>query len=360
MEAFKNIFDEKFIRKFANKIKKYSSSFEEELYINEVLKTLFDLELKDRMRLISKTLNTYLLCEYKEVIVILQQLKKDFNKEELISLQSMILPDYVEVFGLDNFDLSMKALEYFTIDSSSEFAVRHFLIKDEKKALEYFYKWSKSSNEHIRRLSSEGSRPRLPWAIALSSFKKDPSLILPILEELKNDDSLYVRRSVANNLNDIAKDNPTFVIDFIKNNIGNNKNSDWLLKHGARTLLKKGNKQTLELFGFKEIPNVNIEDFKIDTFVKVNENLNFSFSIISSEIMGLLRVEYEIDFMMSNNKRSKKIFMISSSKVKSTSKIVVKKHSFKKITTRKYYKGIHYLSIIINGVKTLSKSFILK
>eukprot|EP00487_Bulimina_marginata_P009270 TRINITY_DN3638_c0_g1_i1.p1 TRINITY_DN3638_c0_g1~~TRINITY_DN3638_c0_g1_i1.p1 ORF type:complete len:111 (-),score=0.82 TRINITY_DN3638_c0_g1_i1:51-383(-) len=105
--------------------------------------------------------------------------------------------------------------------------------------MQYFYKWAKSSNEHIRRLASEGCRPRLPWAIALPSFKKDPVDYFPILNELKNDESLYVRRSVSNNLNDISKDNPSLVIDFIKENIGFTKECDSMLKHAGRTLLKK-------------------------------------------------------------------------------------------------------------------------
>lgn len=359
MEPFKNLFNEEFVRKFASNLKKYSSSFDEEMYLSIVLNDLELLELKERMRLISSTLNTCMKSDYKESIKILKQVKSCFSYDESISLQSMILPDFVEVYGLEYFDISMNALEFFTINSSSEFAVRQFILKDEQKAMKYFYKWSKNSNEHIRRLSSEGCRPRLPWAIALPAFKKDPSLIFPILDELKNDESSYVRRSVANNLNDIAKDNPILVIDFIKKNIGLSKECDSLLKHAARTLLKKGDVQTLEIFGYKKIDNLSLNNFILDDKVCIGEYLNFSFDLENKTKLGPLRLEYEVDFQMSNDKRSKKVYMISQSDVKSKIKHVNKRHSFKVVSTRRYYLGVHYLTVIVNGIRVKTKEFIL-
>lgn len=361
MEALKNLFNEKFVRNFTSSLKKNSISFDEELYLCLVLKELENLELKQRMRLISSKIKDCFQGDYKENIKILKLVKEDFFKEKTTSLQAMILADFVEVYGLNDFDISMSALETFTIDSSSEFAVREFILKDEQKAMEYFYKWVKNSNEHIRRLASEGCRPRLPWAIALPSFKKDPALIFPILNELKNDDSLYVRRSVANNLNDISKDNPNLVISFIKENIGFSKQCDSMLKHAARTLLKKGDIQVLEVFGYKKIDDLVLNNFVIDSEVFVGEYLNFSFELEnkSKAKLGLLRLEYEVDFQMANDKRSKKIYMISQSDINTSKKTVNKKHSFKIITTRKYYIGTHFITLIVNGVKIGRKEFLL-
>ena len=103
-------------------------------------------------------------------------------------------------------------------------------------------KWSKHKDPRVRRLASEGCRPRLPWAMALPDFKRDPSKILPILEQLKADSDVWVRKSVANNLNDISKDNPELAISIFKKWLGGNKETDWIVKHAARTLLKQGNK----------------------------------------------------------------------------------------------------------------------
>lgn len=152
----------------------------------------------------------------------------------------MFFQDFVEVFGLEDFENSIKALEVFTLESSSEFAVRAFILKYEYQTMQQMKLWTQSSNEHIRRLACEGCRPRLPWAVALPKFKQDPSSVLEIIELLKNDESLYVRKSVANNLNDISKDNPELLLKFVKENLGFSKELDWICKHASRTLLKKG------------------------------------------------------------------------------------------------------------------------
>lgn len=364
MEPFKNIFNEKFVQVLALSVKKYENSFDDKNYVKTVLNSLEKLELKDRMRLISSTIKPFLQLSYKDSIEVLKKAKlnvEEINKDvDNLGLQTMIFQDFVEVYGLDDFETSLEALKVFTINSSSEFAIRHFLVKDENLTIKYLYSWMKSPNEHVRRLATEGSRPRLPWAIALPSFKKNPSLVIPILDELKNDESLYVRRSVANNLNDIAKDNEEVVITFIETNLGQNKELDWLLKHGARTLLKKGEVNTLALFGYKKLEDLVLKNFEVEPSVSIGEYLNFEFHLNNNDTLGLLRVEYEIDFLMSNNKRSKKVYMLSQSKVSNKSKDFKKRHSFKKVTTRQFYVGEHFITIIVNGVRLEPKPFILK
>ena len=142
--------------------------------------------------------------------------------------------------------------------------------------------WAKSKNEHIRRLASEGCRSRLPWAIALVKYKENPKEILEILELLKDDESLYVRKSVANSLNDISKDNPQILKNIAKKWIGVNKNRDWILKHSCRTLVKNGDTQVLELFGFRKNNNINIENFMLNKQVKLGDALEFSFTLKST------------------------------------------------------------------------------
>ena len=360
MEPFKNVFNENFVKSFACKIKKFDKSFKKDEYIIHIMNNLENQELKERMRTISSSLNSFSSKKYKDMIEVLINVKKTMNHDESISLSSMVLPDYVEVYGLPYLKVSLMALEEFTKNSSSELAIRHFIKKYENETMNQMLIWAKSPDEHIRRLSSEGSRPRLPWAIALSSFKKNPSKVFEIIELLKNDEFLYVRKSVANNLNDISKDNKDLVIAFIKNNINVNKNLDWILKHGARTLLKDGNKEVLKYFGFKEILDLKIENFNVPLCVKQGEKLDFSFDLSSEKTLQNLRIEFELVFVRLNNKTSKKVFMISQSFCKNKIKTVNKLYSFKNITTRKYYKGVHEISIIVNGIKKVSKNFILE
>ncbi len=354
-EQLKNLYSKEFIKKLANRLFLIFTNFEKEDFVNSIFDTSWqNLELKQRMRHIAITLNKYLPLSYKKQLEILKEVKKDFT-----GLEAMIFQDFVEVFGLDDFDESMKALEVFTQDASSEFAIRQFILKYEEQTMNQMKIWAKSKNEHLRRLSSEGCRPRLPWAISLPKFKQNPTKALEIIELLKNDKSLYVRKSVANNLNDISKDNPQLVIKFVKENLGSTKELDWICKHASRTLLKKGDKQILELFNFDKSYHINLIDFCYDKSVKIDENLSFSFEINSDENIGSIRVEYVIYYLKSNNIHNKKVFMISQNEIKSSSKKFTKKQSFKNMTTRKHYLGKHFIAILINGEEILKKEFYL-
>ena len=354
-EQLKNVYTKDYISNLSFKIKENYKQFDVNAFIDSIFdKTWQELELKQRMRHIVIILNKYLPFSYEKQLEILKPVSKDFK-----SFEAMFFQDFVEVFGLDDFENSMEALAIFTIDSSSEFAIRQFILKYEDKTMNQMKLWSKSPNEHLRRLSCEGCRPRLPWAIALPIYKKDPSKILEIIELLKNDKSLYVRKSVANNLNDISKDNPYLVIDFVKANLGTSKDLDWICKHASRTLLKRADKDILKLFDFNKSAHVDIINFVCNKSVCVNESLNFSFELVSKESIGTIRVEYVIDYLKSNGVHNKKVFMISQNEIKLSSKKFIKRQSFKNMTTRKHYLGIHYISILINGEEIIKKEFLL-
>ena len=309
------------------------------------------------MRHISYTLFRFLPNSYEESIMILKNTFIKMNTK--YSLENMLFQDFVEVYGLDEFEVSMDALESFTINSSSEFAIRQFILKYPNDTIKQMKLWALDKNEHIRRLASEGCRPRLPWAISLVKYKNNPEEILPILETLKDDESLYVRRSVANSLNDISKDNPQIVKNLTKKWIGIYKNRDWILKHGCRTLLKNSDLETLEMFGFKKNEDILIDNFLLNKKVKMGEDLGFSFTLKSCESLGKLRIEYSIDFLRLHNKYSKKVFKISEGIYDQNDRKFIKVYSFKPISTRKYYKGKHKLAIIVNGVTLDKQEFVM-
>jgi len=353
-ELLKNTYSKEFIEKLSNKTILVYPNFKKQDFINTILNPSWEnLELKARVRHISTTLNLFLPFSYKEQLEILKEIKRDFSY-----LEAIIFPDFVEVFGLDDFTSSIKALEFFTINSTSEFAIRQFILKYEDETMKQMKAWAKSQNEHIRRLSSEGCRPRLPWGIALGNFKKNPKKVFEIIEILKNDNSKYVQKSVANNLNDISKDNPNLVINFVKSNLGVSKELNWICKHSSRTLLKKGNKEVLKLFGFEQTNHINILNFYCDEKVRIGQDLNFSFELISKDKLVNIRVEYEINYLKQKGKYTKKIFMITQSNLTNSSKKFIKKQNFKNMTTRKHINGLHNLSIVVNGVKIAQKDFI--
>lgn len=239
------------------------------------------LKLKARMRRITINLGKYLPADYEHALSILDKTIAEYPAG-FVDSGLLYFPDFVEVYGQDerHWALSMAALERYTQYSTAEFAVRPFIIKHEDRMMAQMAAWVEHDNEHVRRLASEGCRPALPWGQALTSFKKDPMPVLGILEMLKADPSLYVRKSVANNLNDISKTPPDLIAGLARDWYGKNEYTDWVVKHGCRTLLKKGSRDILGIFGFADVDCVNIGNFSLDTAsVCIGESMIFSFQI---------------------------------------------------------------------------------
>ena len=314
--------------------------------------------LKERMRHITISLHEVLPKEYAEAIEILKQVAPKTDK-----FLGMFFPDFVEVYGLHNWEVSIPALAHFTKYGSSEFAVRPFIEAQPAEMMQQMLAWAKHENHHVRRLASEGCRPLLPWGRVLRGLKANPAPIFPILELLKNDESEYVRRSVANNLNDIAKNQPKQVVEIAKRWYGDNENTDWLVKHACRTLLKKANSEALRLFGFGDTDAIKVFDLAIaKAEIKIGEKLLFSFFIENTAAKSQkLRLEYKIDYVKKSGKTSPKIFQIKEKMYEASSKTLIKRsQSFQNFTTRKHYAGQHKLTIIVNGVAFESISFEVK
>ncbi len=364
MELFKNIYNQEFYNRFTEVISEVIPTFNPKQFLAEIFDDAWEnRELKQRMRHTTETLHRQLSDNYEEDIVKILSFIELWNEKGIQvspndGLAFIFLPDYVEQYGLDHYQTSMNAMEIITVFTSCEFSVRPFIIKYPKESMAQMLAWSSHENLHVRRLASEGSRPRLPWAMAIPRLKKDPTPILPILEKLKNDPSEYVRRSVANNLNDIAKDNPKVVIQIAKQWKGISKETDWVVKHACRTLLKQGNLELMELFGFGKVDKIKLSKFKISTpTVKTGEYLEFSFDLTNTnKVTSKIRLEYGLYYQKANGSLSKKVFKISEKDYSAqTTTSITRRQSFKIITTRKFYVGKHQLSIIING-KELDKS----
>ncbi|MFT7859661.1 MAG: DNA alkylation repair protein [Sulfurimonas sp.] len=350
MEPFKNIYNTNEITRLADEIKAIDAAFSKEQFINSLLNDSWEQkELKERMRAISLSLGKF-LPEYLQALEILKQVHGKFN-----GLFHTVFPDFVEVYGLGYFEESIEALKLFTQNFSSEYAVRPFLIKY-PQLIETFQEWAQDENEHVRRLASEGCRPRLPWGQALPEYKQDPSKVLEVLELLKDDPSRYVQKSVANNLNDISKDNPEIVKGVFQKWYGISKNRDWIVKHAARTLLKAGDKDVLKLFGYSA-EGIEISNFTLDQSVHLNELLNFSFKIFSKKALGKLRIEYKLGLLRQKGKRNYKVFKISERDINTQEITINKAHHFKEVTTRKYYDGVQTLTIVVNGKEFATKEF---
>ena len=196
----------------------------------------------------------------------------------------------------------------------------------------------------------------------LPEFIKNPTPILPILHNLVNDESEYVRKSVANNLNDISKDNSEIVVEFIKQYINNNNDTDKLLKHAARTLLKKADSRVYPLFGLENEVSYELSNFRIDK-IKINkgDNLAFEFDLVNTgRAKNNFRLEYALYFLKSNGGFSRKLFKISEKALENNEEIKIqRKQSFKDVTTRTHYSGLHKIAIVVNGKESTPLEFYL-
>lgn len=342
------------LHELALQIQAVYSPFHVDEFINDIMdETWEQLELKERIHKITLNLGKQLPTDYEQALCVIDKVVANYPSG-YTNFALMCFPDFVEMYGQDAqyLDISIAALERYTSSSSSEFAVRPFIIKHEALMMKKMAAWAKHDNEHIRRLASEGCRPQLPWGQALTRFKEDPTPVLAILEQLKADPSLYVRKSVANNLNDISKTHPDLVIKIAKNWYGDNEYTNWIVKHGCRTLLKKGNQEVMAIFGFADASHVEIKDFTLSSkSISIGECLSFSFNI-SSKNTTKIRLEYGIDYVKANGKQSRKIFQISEiSLAGNHEKKYIKTHSFADKSTRKHYSGIHAITLFINGIE---------
>jgi 3-methyladenine DNA glycosylase AlkC len=313
-------------------------------------------ELKAKMHHVTQCLHACLPEDYVSALVILVKVAPGIK-----GFEGMVLPDYVEQYGMDHWEESLNALGHFTQYSSSEFAIRPFLDQKPELVMQYMHIWAESKNENVRRFASEGCRPRLPWAMVLPRFILDPAPVIEVLEKLKDDPSDFVRKSVANNLNDIAKDHPDVALETAVRWYGYSDRTNQIVKHGLRTLLKKGNPGALTLLGVAGTDGIAIGSLKTDkNELKIGETMYFEFVLINKAMdPKKLRLEYMIQFVKAREKTSAKVFQISVREFPKGAHRIKRKHSFKNLTTRKHYPGKHKLMLLVNGERMKELSFTL-
>jgi 3-methyladenine DNA glycosylase AlkC len=351
-------FTDESVRAFTKTMKKHYARFDEKKF-NELLfcDSFKDMELMEMGRHATECLAKVLPKSYSPAVKLLMM-----AAPEVKGFEAFCLPTYVEIYGLDHWEYSLPAMAAFTKYSSSEFSIRPYIKKDAARAMAYLLALASDENDKVRRFASEGCRPRLPWAMALPDFKKDPTPILPILEKLKDDDSEFVQKSVANNLNDISKDNPELVLDICERWQGTSKSTDWIIKRACRTMLKAGNKRAMVLFGFGDPKSLFIEELKFKKkSVKIGEKIQFSFTLkLETKKKCKVRLEYIMHFAKASGKTSKKVFQIIEKVYAPGLHELTRSHSFADLSTRKHYPGNHRIAIVVNGVEKAETEITLK
>jgi 3-methyladenine DNA glycosylase AlkC len=354
--ALKDQIDIPLVTQLATRIQTLYPDFAKEKFVTAIDENLHALELKPRFALIADNLYKYLPDDYAQAVQILVDIldsdEHDFEHIEDVGFVLLSIPTFVEKYGVDHFDASMDAMYIITRYTSCEFAIRPFIMRYPSKTLTTLHQWLKDDNEHVRRLVSEGTRPRLPWAPQLPDFIADPSPAIKLLQHLKDDPSLYVRRSVANHLNDITKDHPKLVLDIVESwQKGASEGTKWLINHALRTLIKKGDSRALSILGFGKA-DVQLTQLTLlpDTLI-FGDKLTIEFTLTSTSNKAQdLMVDYIMHFVKANGKTAPKVFKLKKVKLDAGATIQIEKsHSIRPISTRKYYAGTHRVDIQVNG-----------
>jgi 3-methyladenine DNA glycosylase AlkC len=360
MEPFKNNLSATLVALIGDQLSQQLQDFDRDHFEKTILATLPGLELKQRAQLIADQMHRVLPTATTKRAKIITALLHPRGKEKaqqsdqqgITGWGMLPLGMLIGQYGIDDFDESLQLLKEMTGHFSSEFDVRYYLLNDQPRALAIMAEWVDDPDVHVRRLLSEGTRPRLPWGMQLPQLIVDPSPMLPLLHALRDDDDEYVRRSVANYLNDIAKDHPELVANIAKDWLrGASPAREKLLRHACRTLIKQGHKATLKAFGYAP-PKVELKTLAIvDKELTLGHALTFSATIHStSQLQQSLVIDYIMYFKKANGSTTGKVFKWKKVSLPAFETLVIdKSHRIKTITTRRYYAGEQGLSLRING-----------
>ncbi|KTC12490.1 DNA alkylation repair protein [Pseudomonas marginalis ICMP 9505] len=357
--ALKEIFNAERLQHIATEMSAVYPAFDAKGFLAHAKAGLAELSVMQRVARVSESLHAVIALDYAQTLTLLYALAPCLNS----AFVSLCLPHYVASYGQGDFTRSMAALKYFTTFGSAEFAIRPFLLHDLKRTLAVLQTWSLDANEHVRRLASEGSRPRLPWSFRLAEVQANPALCAPILDNLKADSSLYVRKSVANHLNDITKDHPEWVLSLIEGWNLDNPHTAWIARHALRSLIKQGNTRALTIIGAGAKAEVKIHHLAVTpAVINLGERISLSFSLESTATTAQkLVVDYAIDYVKSAGHRAAKVFKLKAFMLGAGEHQSIRREQhIRQLTTRKHYPGKHWVHVLVNGEKLASAEFELR
>lgn len=333
--------------------------FDERAYLAMARKGLEDLSIMQRMSRAADSLRAHLPDNYPKALKIVRRMAPLLPG----GFADMVLPEFVGRHGLEHVDLSLEALRELTPYSSAEFALRPYLAHDPDAVLAHALRWAEDGNEHVRRLASEGTRPRLPWARRLPLLVAEPQRTRPILEKLQADPSDYVRRSVANHLNDIAKDHPEWVLDLLEGWPTQQPETRWISKHALRNLIKAGHPRALKAVGATLGAKVKLGAFEVTpASLRLGQTLQLKATLRSTaDRPQKLVVDYAIHYVKKNGESSRKVFKLRTLELAGGAELALeKKQTIADFTTRVHYPGRHGVELLVNGVAVAQGHFELK
>jgi 3-methyladenine DNA glycosylase AlkC len=365
-EPLKTFFSSALVRRLARDIARVHAAFPVRAFTNDACRGLDTLELLDRGRHIADALGAHLPPSYPEAIeILLRSLGPEHATDELIGVGMapfFYLPHtlFVAERGLEHFDLSMRAQYELTKRFSAEGSIRPYIAGDPERAMRFLETWTADRNPHVRRLVSEGTRLRLPWAQRVAWLEQNPERVLALLELLKDDQSTMVRRSVANNLNDLGKVRPGLLIRTASAWLDGAPERRPLIEHALRSAVKRGDPDALRLLGYGQTPRVSIEAVAFTPKrVRIGGRVAMTFGLKSTSTrqQGLL-VDVAVHFIKARGVGPPKVFKLGRIALGPRARVELRTtFSLAIHTTRVPRPGWHAVDVIVNGRAIRAGSF---
>jgi len=367
-ESLKTFFSPALVRRLAADLARIEPSFPSRSFIRVASAALDQLELLDRGKHISRALSTHLPKDYPAAVeVLLRSLGPEYDTDELVGAGMApfyYLPHvlFVAERGLDHFDLSMRAQYELTKRFSAESSIRPYIAKDPERTFTQLRHWTQDANAHVRRLVSEGTRLRLPWASRVAWLDAHPERVIELLELLKDDPTTLVRRSVANNLNDLGKVHRQLLTRTCAAWLGGaSAERRALVEHALRSAVKRGEADALRLLGYGNKPSISIEEICFDPArVAIGRKVSMSFVLRSkSRTRQELLVDVAVHFVKASGRAAPKVFKLKRvilpprGRVQMQARISLAVH-----TTRKPRPGTHAVDILVNGERRRAGAFV--
>lgn len=354
-KAFKDWFDAQAVNRLAEQFCAVDPTFDKVPFCARAKDGLLDLEFQARVQQIADALASVLPTNSRKALEILvRSLPPCLPDAEAVTEGWLQWPlgQYIASYTMDEPEASLDAMEQLTQRFSAEFAIRPYLRDEPEIVFARLASWATHSSEHVRRLASEGCRPRLPWGLRLHGLVHDPAPVFSILEMLKDDSSEYVRRSVANNLNDIAKDHPESVVDICREwNKEASVERKRLIKSALRTLIKDGNPGALDLLGFGAPTKLTCDLNLCPESIRVGQSVSLQLALRSegSESQNLM-LDYAVTYVRKGGKTGRKVFKWTQVMLDAGESIEIsKEHPMRITSVRALYPGLHGVEIQLNG-----------
>jgi 3-methyladenine DNA glycosylase AlkC len=360
-DALKTFFSPTLVKQLGRSLAAAHPEFSERAFVRDATRGLDELELLARGRHIAQAMHAHLPSDYPTAIdVIVRSLGEEHSSDELEGVGMapfFYLPHvtYVAAYGLDHFELSMQAQHELTRRFTCEFSIRAYLERWPEETLSVLKRWVEDPSAHVRRLVSEGTRPRLPWASRVRWIEEQPERVLPLLDALKDDPASAVRRSVANHLNDLSKSDPDRVAEIARRWLhGASPERRALVEHALRSSVKRGHRATLEVLGFGQKPKVVVSNVRFSPArVAVGGKVRVDFEVAAargSSAEQSLVVDLVVHFVKARGQTSPKVFKIARVNLAPKARAELGKQvSLAVHTTRKPNPGRHQVDALVNG-----------